>query len=50
MSEQQEAESSLPALVNRMRLVSWISDLTEPDARTFLQSNALNSYSLEVAR
>lgn len=50
MSEQQEVESSLPALVNRMLLVSWISDLTEPDARTFLQSNALNFYSPKGAR
>lgn len=50
MSEQQEVESSLRALVNRMRLVSWISDLKEPDARTFLQSSALNSYSHKVAR
>lgn len=50
MSEQQEVESSLPALVNRMLLVSWIADLTEPDARTFLLSNALNFYSPNVER
>lgn len=47
MSEQQEVESSLGALLNRTLLVSQIADLPEPDARTFLQSNALNSYILK---